>query len=219
MPDFVLGEIDHHFLTVHTSEEGHLTVGLRNDATVLAALVVELQGCLADGNGLWCSGHDDNGRVLYGDTCSSRERRDAVRLSGGSHLGDIYLHLGANGCCAEYVALDGKRGRPVRRGLVEHELIVVAVSFNRCRHLCVTLIELQGGGFNHALVLCHRKVDARHVVGVHHTRSRHVGIGQGYVLLRGGVGHYAVIVAAGTCNGHVLQFHHLDFGHPTLTFV
>ena len=218
MPDLVHGEIDHHLLSLDTREEGHLAVGLRHDAAILAALVVEPQGCLTDGDGLRCGRHDDQGRVLHFDGRSSGEGSNAIGLARGRDLGDVNLHLGTHGSRAENVALDSKGGGVVGKGLTEGELIV---SGGHADHsgieLRVALEELQGCGINHAFVLGHGEEDGRDVVGVHHALGSDIGIGQRHVLLSRRHSRHAVVVAASTRDGHVLQRDAFHFSHPAVT--
>ena len=219
MPDLIQSEIYHHLLSGYARKEGHLTIGLRDDAAILAALVEEHQRCLAHGHDLRCSSHEDQGRILYLNSCAGSKGSDALGLGCGRHFGNINLHFCAYGSGAKEVALHGESSRAVGRSFVERELIVVAIALYGSSHLGIALEEFQGSGIHYALVLRHSEVDARHVVGIHHTGSCHESIDQCHVLLRSKLTANTIIVAACTRDGHVLKGDHLDLGHPACTRV
>ncbi len=119
MPNTIIGKVNHHFFTFNAREEGYLTVGLRHNATVLTAFIIELHRGLAHGNGLRCGRHNDQRGVLYFYRRCCGERSDAVRLSHGGNLRDVHLSFCTHGSSAKDVTLDGECGRTINGDLVQ----------------------------------------------------------------------------------------------------
>ena len=127
MPDFVGSEVNHHLLAFNAREEGYLTVGLRHNATVLTAFIIELQCGLAHGNGLRCGRHNDQRRIFHCYRCTGSERSDSFSLTFCRNLRDIYLYLGTNLGSSENIAFDDEVIGSIAESLVQSELIATTL--------------------------------------------------------------------------------------------
>ena len=147
-------QVNHHFLAFNTRKECHLTASCTLNAAILTAFVIELQRCLANGYCLRCRCHDDNGGILYCNWCAGGERSYAFGLSFGCNIRYVKLHFGSNLGRFEYVALYIEVVGSVAESLAKGELIAASLFSDSSVNGSVAIIEFQGCGFHHALVLC-----------------------------------------------------------------